>query len=355
VLHDENLIAQRMLTLVRDGVIEAVDGSWCVWRPTPSACMATAPVPWPLRATSASALSRGRADHLLCGMSAMRFLPVNRQAILVELADLQQTLVLLRLAGQPIEGVQELVPAARTILVQFAPPYHRRRNWCGALPAAICSGSVQRSDVLVQIPVRYDGEDLAEVAQILGITPKRWCAATPAANGRWPSPALRRALPICRRRSHLQRAAPCHAAHQGACGCGGAGRHFSAVYPQASPGGWQIIGVTDAAMWDLARDLPALLQPGYRVQFVDAATKVAPAPIRFQMKSISRLRRHAQAAMADTGQRVCAPRVAHAVPGPGRHGQAGQGVSASGHGSGGVQERPTGWSAMPASCRCWRP
>jgi UPF0271 protein len=30
VLHDENLIAQRMLTLVRDGVIEAVDGSWCV-------------------------------------------------------------------------------------------------------------------------------------------------------------------------------------------------------------------------------------------------------------------------------------------------------------------------------------
>jgi allophanate hydrolase subunit 1 len=63
-------------------------------------------------------------------MTGMRFLPVNRQAILVELADLQQTLVLLRLAGQPIEGVQELVPAARTILVQFARISSRRRSWC---------------------------------------------------------------------------------------------------------------------------------------------------------------------------------------------------------------------------------
>jgi hypothetical protein len=50
-----------------------------------------------------------------------------------------------------------------------------------------------------------------------------------------------------------------------------AGR-FSGVYPQASPGGWQIIGTTPLAMWDIEREVPALLQPGFRVRFVDIAT-----------------------------------------------------------------------------------
>ena len=99
----------------------------------------------------------------------MRFLPVNRQSIMVELADLQQTLVLLAsLQAQPIEGVQELVPAARTILVYFSP----QRITAAALVNDIASrnlqGSVQRSDVLVEIPVHYRGEDLAEVAQSEG-------------------------------------------------------------------------------------------------------------------------------------------------------------------------------------------
>ncbi len=42
---------------------------------------------------------------------------------------------------------------------------------------------------------------------------------------------------------------------------------FSGVYPRASPGGWQLLGRTDLAVWDLARDPPALLRPGVRVRF----------------------------------------------------------------------------------------
>ncbi|WP_122381934.1 carboxyltransferase domain-containing protein, partial [Pseudomonas savastanoi] len=62
---------------------------------------------------------------------------------------------------------------------------------------------------------------------------------------------------------------------------------FSGIYPQASPGGWQIIGVTHSKMWDLGRDEPALLQPGYRVRFQDAGplpvTSVSvAAPVRQQ-------------------------------------------------------------------------
>ena len=48
---------------------------------------------------------------------------------------------------------------------------------------------------------------------------------------------------------------------------------FSAVYPKESPGGWQLIGTTTASMWDMGRDVPALLQPGYRVRFIDAARR----------------------------------------------------------------------------------
>ena len=52
----------------------------------------------------------------------MRFLPVNTNALLVELDDLDQTLALLAsLTEQPIAGVEGLVPAARTLLVSYRP------------------------------------------------------------------------------------------------------------------------------------------------------------------------------------------------------------------------------------------
>ena len=44
---------------------------------------------------------------------------------------------------------------------------------------------------------------------------------------------------------------------------------FTGVYPRQMPGGWQLIGRTDAVLWDLDRDPPALLPPGTRVRFVE--------------------------------------------------------------------------------------
>ncbi|MFH1474655.1 MAG: 5-oxoprolinase subunit PxpB [Chloroflexota bacterium] len=46
-----------------------------------------------------------------------------------------------------------------------------------------------------------------------------------------------------------------------------AGRQ-TGIYPAASPGGWHLIGRTDAPIWDPHRDPPALLAPGDRVRFV---------------------------------------------------------------------------------------
>ena len=42
---------------------------------------------------------------------------------------------------------------------------------------------------------------------------------------------------------------------------------FSGIYPRESPGGWQLIGRTDAPVWDVNRPEPALLKPGMRVRF----------------------------------------------------------------------------------------
>ena len=52
----------------------------------------------------------------------------------------------------------------------------------------------------------------------------------------------------------------------GAVGLAG---EYSGVYPRPSPGGWQLLGHTDAVLWDAAADPPALLRPGAVVQFRD--------------------------------------------------------------------------------------
>jgi allophanate hydrolase subunit 1 len=46
---------------------------------------------------------------------------------------------------------------------------------------------------------------------------------------------------------------------------------FSGIYPRESPGGWQLIGRTELAMFDLSREPAALLRPGIRVRFVAVA------------------------------------------------------------------------------------
>ena len=52
----------------------------------------------------------------------MRFLPASDRALLLELQDLQQTMSVYRhVAAQQLPCMEDLVPAARTLLVQFDP------------------------------------------------------------------------------------------------------------------------------------------------------------------------------------------------------------------------------------------
>ena len=200
----------------------------------------------------------------------MRFLPVNLNAMLIELDDLDQTLTLLDgLQNRPLAGVLELIPAARTILVHFDPLQVAAAELAARIGRLDITARVERSGRLVEIPVRYEGDDLEEVARILGIgipeVIERHTGSTytVAFTGFAPGFAYlsggHPSLNVPRRKTPRTRIPA------GAVGLAGL---FSGVYPQASPGGWQIIGVTDTPMWDLNRKEPALLQPGHRVRFV---------------------------------------------------------------------------------------
>jgi KipI family sensor histidine kinase inhibitor len=56
-------------------------------------------------------------------------------------------------------------------------------------------------------------------------------------------------------------------------GAVGLADRWSGIYPRSGPGGWQLIGHTEATLWDLDHDPPALLQPGSRVRFVAVAAR----------------------------------------------------------------------------------
>ncbi|PZQ02374.1 MAG: allophanate hydrolase [Variovorax paradoxus] len=257
----------------------------------------------------------------------MRFLPVNFNVLLVELADLEQTLALLHaLQAQPLPGIVELVPAARTLLVNFRPSAVTRAALQRHIAALDLGLRVARDTTLVEVPVRYDGEDLDDVARLLGLTRREvvqrhtgslynvaFCGFAPGfaylAGG---DPVFK--VP---RRSSPRTKVP-----EGSVALGGA---FSGIYPKASPGGWQIIGTTELPMWDLARPVPALLQPGFQVRFVEQGARVFAGPVPTSAPPAEQ-----PPAISDNALLLRRPGLQALLQDQGRSGQVAQGVSASG-------------------------
>jgi KipI family sensor histidine kinase inhibitor len=207
----------------------------------------------------------------------------GEEALLVEvdaLADVLDLAEAVRRAvaqGRPgFERVVDVVPAATTVLVAVA-----EGAGLGRLPDAlngldVIRGSGARADPAeaVEIEVRYEGPDLADVAYRTGLTPEEVVVAhtgTPwrVAFGGF-APGFAYLVGGDERLRVPRRAEPRTAVPAGAVALAG---EFSAVYPRSSPGGWQLIGQTDSVMWDVDRDPPALLQPGMLVRFVDAGSR----------------------------------------------------------------------------------
>lgn len=200
----------------------------------------------------------------------MRVLPCADSGLLVELRDLDEVMgVHAALRENPPPGVVDLVPAARTILVRLDP----RAADPAAVDRAVREVRPVRwtgadSDV-VTIPVRYDGPDLREAASLTECTERELVAAhtgtewTVAFGGFAPGFGYltgREWSFDVPRRAESRPVVPA-----GSVGLAGV---FSGVYPRSSPGGWQLVGHTEASLWDLDREPPAVLRPGVRVRFV---------------------------------------------------------------------------------------
>ncbi|MBG5918691.1 5-oxoprolinase/urea amidolyase family protein [Providencia stuartii] len=204
----------------------------------------------------------------------MRFLPVNLSAFMIELHSLEETMALTHLLRNRAHklAIEEITPAARTVLVRFNSMLTNIDKLIDQIGRLDISATELKSGPLVTIPVHYNGEDLADVAEHLGTSIEdvirrhteneyqvAFCGFAP---GFAYMVAKNAQLNVPRRPSPRIRIPAGSVALAG---------EFSSVYPQASPGGWQLIGVTETAVWDLYREEPALLKPGYRVNFVDAA------------------------------------------------------------------------------------
>ena len=123
-----------------------------------------------------------------------------------------------------------------------------------------------RADLVID--VEYDGADLDEVARLTGLDPAQVVAAhtdTPWRVGFGGfAPGFAYLVGGDPRLNVPRRSEPRTKVPTGSVALAG---EFSGVYPRESPGGWQLIGHTDAVLWDVERDNPALLTPGMWVQF----------------------------------------------------------------------------------------
>jgi len=260
--------------------------------------------------------------------------PAGDRAILVELSSLDAVLSLqAQLMAHPQPGQVDVIAAAATVLIT-ADSAQATQALTGHVRTLDLDAPAEIESALITIKVVYDGEDLDEVASLTGLgreavvaahTGQLWTAAFAGfAPGFAYLTGQNSSLEVPRRWS------PRTAVPAGAVALGGA---YSAVYPRQSPGGWQLIGRTDAVMWDLGRESPALIRPGDTVRFSAVraqATITTEATRAAKATAPETAASQTEAADPDAGLAVRKPGLQATVQDLGRPGFAALGVSGAG-------------------------
>jgi KipI family sensor histidine kinase inhibitor len=191
----------------------------------------------------------------------MELRPVGRGAVLVEVGGSREAVDLATWARARALA-RDVVPGARSVLLDGIAD----RDSLVAVLEAWTMGAVPAASE-VEIAVTYDGPDLAEVAEQWAcsveevVARHQAIAFVSAFCGFAPGFAYLAGLEsVVSRRETPRTRVPVGSVALAGTWCG--------VYPTASPGGWRIIGRTDATLWDVDRDPPATLVPGTRVRFV---------------------------------------------------------------------------------------
>lgn len=242
--------------------------------------------------------------------------------LLIDLETLDDVLALnAALESAPLTGQKDILAAALTVLIKFDAAANAAKA-AVLLPSLELGAAAAKTGKLVEVPVHYDGEDLAAVAELTGMsieavitahTSQRWTAAF---GGFAPGFAYLRSennlLNVPRRSTPRTKVPALSVALAG---------EYSAVYPRQSPGGWQLIGHTDVPMWDLERENPALIRPQDQVQFsvaTEAITVTSRQPVQ---ETASRTKQ---------GLKILSPGLQSLIQDSGRTGYGNLGVGASG-------------------------
>lgn len=264
---------------------------------------------------------------------------MGSDAVLVEVTDLAEAMALhARLAAAPPPGVVDIVPAAATVLVRVDAavlPPATARAWISS--AATRPAPTASAPAAVTLPIRYDGADLDELAAVLGIS--REALVARHAGTEWTvaftgfAPGFGYLVGAGWGLDVPRRASPRTRVPAGSVGLAGV---FSGAYPRETPGGWQLIGTTDAPLFDPHAERPALLVPGAVVRFdpsrsrvrgSDAAPRAAPDPTTPTAPATPAT--PAPGAPA-RGIRVLAPGLQATFQDAGRPGRAADGIGAAG-------------------------
>lgn len=252
----------------------------------------------------------------------MRFLRVGTGALLVECDDLEEVIALVTaLSDDMPRTVDEIVPGARTLLLRSRRSLDSAGVRHHVMSLSLDAGPENGRGTVLDIPVHYDGEDLEDVASLVGLS-------VPEVIARHTAPVYDVAFTgFAPGFAYLSGGDPrlCVPRHdtprtripESAVAIAG---EFTGIYPRPSPGGWRLIGSTPLVMWDSARESPALLQPGDRVRFVATRERLAPRPAAS----------HAAPTVTSPALEVMATGPVLSVQDEGRPGMAHLGVSRSG-------------------------
>jgi KipI family sensor histidine kinase inhibitor len=170
-----------------------------------------------------------------------------------------------------LPGVLDIVPASRTVLMKLDGPGYlapTRQRLGKLLPEQAIAETATADEPDAVIEVTYDGDDLDAVAELTGLSTTQ---VVTAHTGRlWRvgfggfAPGFAYLVGGDPRLQVPRRDEPRTRVPAGSVALAG---EFSGVYPRESPGGWQLIGRTEAVLFDVTREQPALLTPGMTVAF----------------------------------------------------------------------------------------
>ncbi len=202
--------------------------------------------------------------------TAVAFL--GERAILAQVDDLATAHRLAAaLRGAALAGVEDVVPGAGTVTVLADPLVCDLAALATALPTWELPPPAAGSARTHQIPVVYDGADLDEVGATCGLATdevvRRHTAVTYTVAFLGFSPGFAYLVGLDPALTVPRRATPRTTVPAGSVAIADA---HTAIYPQATPGGWQLVGHTDTVLFDAGADPPALLAPADRVRLVAA-------------------------------------------------------------------------------------